>query len=113
MLGWVSHTQGRPFGRLERIDLPGGAPGPGWAWWCPGCQSHHAVDGRWAVMDPDGAAPSIVPSVVVRDGNGLVLCHSIVRDGVLDYLTDSAHPWAGASVRMEPFEPQGEVSADF
>jgi hypothetical protein len=93
--------------QLERIDLPGGEPGPGWAWWCPGCLSHHAVDRRWSVSEPETAAPSIVPSVVVRDSSGRVACHSLIRAGVIEFFSDCAHPWAGNSLPMEPFEPPG------
>lgn len=93
--------------RLERIDLPGGAPGPGWAWWCPGCCSHHAVVGsRWSVTGAETDRPSIVPSVVVHGPDGGILCHSIVREGRIQFLSDSAHPWAGQELPLEPAEPE-------
>ncbi len=100
------------LGRLERVDLPGGRPGPGWAWYCPGCASHHAVDDRWTVTAADTGAPTIVPSVVVRDAAGAVVCHAFIRAGVIEYLSDCRHPWAGSSVPMDPFDMDVAPPAD-
>jgi len=93
------------LGRLQRIDLPGGKPGPGWAWWCPGCLSNHAVDGRWRVRGADGPTPSIVPSVVVHGTNGALRCHCLIRGGHIEFFSDCAHPWASNTLPMEPWEP--------
>lgn len=91
--------------RLARVDLPGGVPGPGWAWWCPGCCSHHAVDlARWSVTGAETDQPSIVPSVVVRDAEGAVVCHSFVRHGVIEFLSDCRHALAGVSRTLDPID---------
>lgn len=107
MAGELGPRGPRLLVQLERIDLPGGEPGPGWAWWCPGCCSHHAVvTPPWTVTGADSERPSIVPSVVVRDGSGRVTCHSIVREGRILFLTDCTHPWAGQELPLEPAEPE-------
>jgi hypothetical protein len=106
--GAVPERRARPItilGRLDRIDLPGGAAGPGWAWWCPGCLSYHAVDGRWHVTDAESNRPTIVPSVVVHAAGGGVRCHSLIRAGLIEFFSDCDHPWAGNVLPMEAFEP--------
>lgn len=91
--------------RLARVELQGGLPGPGWAWWCPGCCTHHAVDeARWSVTGAESSRPSIVPSVVVRDAAGAVVCHSYVREGSIEFLSDCRHPLAGATRPLEPLD---------
>lgn len=47
----------------------------------------------------DQEKPSLSPSILTRIGDGQV-CHSFLRDGVFEYLSDCAHQLAGARVEM-------------
>lgn len=53
--------------------------------------------------DWDGnlAAPSLSPSILTR-GADSHRCHSFLRGGVFEFLTDSTHPLAGQSVPLPP-----------
>lgn len=69
--------------------------------WCPGCREPHAVvvkPGRWT-WNGDVTRPTFSPSVLVYADKG-TLCHSFVRDGRIDFLSDSVHALAGQTVPL-------------
>ena len=96
---------------------------------CPGCNEVHAVtigDGpgpRWG-FNGDYDRPTFTPSILVR-GNKVVkdddgiwtgdwqrdaagnlipeVCHSFVRDGQIQFLSDCTHGLAGQTVPLEPY----------
>lgn len=75
--------------------------------WCPGCEGYHSV-----CVDPGGwtwngseESPTFNPSLLVRGVRGdtsevKTLCHSFVRDGKIQFLSDSAHALAGQTVDL-------------
>ena len=74
------------------------------AWFlCPGCNVLHrvAVTGRnkW---DWNGSteAPTFMPSVKVTYGDKRV-CHSFIKDGHIQFLSDCYHDKAGKTVEMD------------
>jgi hypothetical protein len=81
-------------------------------WLCEGCGDYHviAVSGSF----PDGrpvwtwngslTAPTLSPSLLVRwtYKDEPRVCHSFVRDGVVEFLGDCTHPLAGQKVPMKP-----------
>jgi hypothetical protein len=73
--------------------------------WCPGCAGHHYFDQRWTFSGDEGA-PTFAPSLLVRGACGSAnigpsaVCHSFVRSGQIEFLTDSTHPLAGQTVPM-------------
>ena len=89
--------------------------------WCPGCNSHHAaiVDGsRGWTWNGSFTHPTISPSILVKgtvpitdDEHARIMrgepiqprdliCHSFVRDGMIEYLSDSTHSLAGQTVPL-------------
>lgn len=96
--------------------------------WCPGCDHAHAIGvgpGGW-VWDGNAEAPTFSPSVLVRSGhfagpNGgcwckwneehpddptsfaCGVCHSFVRGGRIEFLSDSTHALAGQTVPLPPW----------
>jgi Family of unknown function (DUF6527) len=74
--------------------------------WCPGCDDLHAVE----VTDPgfmwewDGnlESPTISPSIKVDYGVGGRICHSYVKQGRWEFLSDCTHALAGQSVALPP-----------
>ena len=87
---------------LIHITNPGELHERRW-FWCPGCKMPHGVDRTW---DYNGNAerPTFSPSVLVEGSSWENLrCHSFVRGGRIEYLTDCTHDFAGGSVDMEPF----------
>lgn len=87
--------------------------------WCPGCENVHAVDEKWE-YNGNPELPTFSPSVLAThrrpegysndnpapvgyDGPMVEhRCHSFVRDGRIEYLTDCTHSLAGTSVEMGP-----------
>jgi len=81
---------------------------------CPGCASlgehsvgFHALDGRWT-FDGDFERPTLHPSVLdtmeFGDGRPKRVCHSFVRAGMIQYLSDSTHAFAGRTVEVPDWE---------
>lgn len=103
----------------------GTAPGRFLHFWCPGCDDVHGI----TVESPNGWSwngdlerPTFDPSVKVMphktlidatlDGDALTapenvtttpLCHSFVRDGRIEFLSDSTHALAGQTVDLPPW----------
>ncbi len=72
--------------------------------WCPGCECAHGVDNKWDIKI-ENEIPTISPSVLVRSGdkNGPTRCHSFVKNGTIQYLSDCTHKLKGQTVPMEKF----------
>ena len=84
--------------------------GPGAMLWCPGCEDVHGIriegPGAWT-WDGDEVSPTISPSLLVRMRFTVEfadrVCHSFVRAGQWEFLTDSTHARAGQTVPCVPF----------
>lgn len=80
--------------------------------YCPGCEKVHGVGLRskrpgWEYNgNPD--APTFSPSILVtshhwdpkKQANTAEICHSFVRDGYIQFLSDCAHKLAGQTVEL-------------
>lgn len=95
-------------------------------WWCPGCECMHLVPTRPLTADGwefngDYARPTLSPSVLVHSHRALIddnlegdaltapenvcdtpNCHTFIRDGRIEFLTDCTHALAGTTVAMGP-----------
>ncbi|HEY1179325.1 MAG TPA: DUF6527 family protein [Phytomonospora sp.] len=98
--------------------------------WCPGCRELH-----WVTFGPDGwtwngdlERPTISPSILVRHRHWEPpvtaenleqwkrepweqhqvdrVCHSFVRDGVWEFLSDCTHELAGQHIAMADVTPE-------
>ncbi len=67
---------------------------------CPGCGCAHGVDTGWS-YNGDAARPTISPSVLVTTVGAR--CHSFVRDGAIEFLSDCTHALAGRTVPLPPW----------
>lgn len=114
---------GAPVARVSE-ELPNGH-GRALLLWCPGCESMHQVhfggttEPRWD-FDGNIDAPTISPSLLVRGvqwsaeypemqkprhnvaAGQETVCHSFIRAGQWEYLSDCTHPLAGQTVPCEP-----------
>lgn len=82
--------------------------------WCPGCDGAHQVgvgEGpgpRWGYNEnPD--APTFTPSVFVNAPGPFFnpaapTCHSFVKDGRIQFLSDCTHALAGQTVPLPDFD---------
>lgn len=82
--------------------------------WCPGCQKLHAPTFRcpdhggpatgpvWD-GDPHSDPFTMSPSLLVHAGrSGAGTCHSFIRNGQWEFLTDCGHVLSGQTVPLEP-----------
>lgn len=101
---------------LTAIADSSGAIVPGW--WhftCPGCDCDHQIftDGyphsgpRWQ-WNGDLVKPTFNPSLLVRWDYGPQrtpkVCHSFIKDGQIQFLSDCTHRLAGQTVPLPPYE---------
>ncbi len=80
------------------------------AFWCQGCSTAHGVNiGRngW-LWNEDPNSPTFTPSVLAQ---GIYRCHSFVRDGKIEFLSDSTHGLRGMTVDLPnwPFLEESDL----
>lgn len=75
-------------------------------WQCQGCEMPHRtpVDADGWTWNGSMDRPTLSPSVLVRftRHDAAVVCHSFVREGVVEFLGDCTHALAGQRVAMLP-----------
>lgn len=86
-----------------------GNPGM-YAFYCPGCRTGHIVwtekpnkGGHIWSFNGDIEKPTFRPSLLVQHDNPVIVCHSFVTDGKIQYLNDCTHNLKGQTVDMKPF----------
>ncbi|MGK9222085.1 MULTISPECIES: DUF6527 family protein [unclassified Microbacterium] len=90
----------------------------GWTFRCPGCGTNHQITTPKWEFNGDVDRPTIGGSVLVGGtqwaadhpfhkaahsavpAGGATVCHSFVRDGRIEFLTDSTHALAGQTVEL-------------
>jgi hypothetical protein len=102
------------------------AEGGIFTFFCPACECAHGVTNGWS-FNFDFKKPTFTPSILVRgytispEGRAMIdrgepvppgmdeypgtptVCHSFVRDGNIEFLTDCTHKLAGKTVPLEDF----------
>ena len=81
--------------------------------WCPGCQCAHYIataenDRGFPIWQWNGDMenPTVSPSIRVEDpvADKINICHSFIRNGKIQYLSDCTHELAGKTVDMVDLE---------
>jgi hypothetical protein len=70
-----------------------------WMFRCPGCDDWHGVDDSWK-FNHDLDNPTFSPSVLVTRPPEDYRCHSFVREGKIEFLSDCTHELAGKTVEL-------------
>ena len=80
---------------------------------CPGCNRLHGVNvsreeqPKWS-WNGDVNRPTFSPSILVEGIYGedrtVEICHSFVRDGVIEFLNDCTHDKAGSKAEIPDLE---------
>ncbi len=95
-----------------------GGPLYGYTFTCPGCKDRHYIPTspksqcHWT-FNGSVERPTFSPSILVNetlwpDGSiGFIRCHFFVRDGQIDFCSDSKHEMAGKTVELPEIEPSG------
>ncbi|HAR38556.1 MAG TPA: ammonia monooxygenase [Porphyromonadaceae bacterium] len=68
---------------------------------CPGCNAIHVIDSRWS-FNENVDMPTISPSLLVRWPDHV--CHSFIREGKIQFLSDCTHKLKGQTVEIPDFE---------
>ncbi|MGE5512372.1 MAG: DUF6527 family protein [Bacteroidota bacterium] len=100
----------------------------GYSHWCPGCKQMHVIATApsrpgapvWS-FDGNVDRPTFAPSILIRSGHFVPgwqgkecwctesdpdfrcgICHYFIRDGRIEYCSDSTHKLAGRTVDLPP-----------
>ncbi len=81
-----------------------------WMFFCPGCKCGHLVRvrGDEAKVGPvwqwngDVVKPTVSPSILACPNQPERRCHSFVRDGLIEFLSDCHHELRGTTVALQP-----------
>jgi hypothetical protein len=80
---------------------------------CPGCQGTHwirvnSTEAPSWTLEGGLDRPTVSPSILVRWDEGedhkQHVCHSFIRDGQIQYLSDCTHALAGQTVDLPTWE---------
>jgi Family of unknown function (DUF6527) len=75
---------------------------------CPGCKTAHPFDlNRWS-FDGNIEAPTFSPSLICGTQNESARCHSFVKNGCWEFLSDCFHDLKGKTVPMIPINEDWE-----
>lgn len=90
-----------------------------YSFWCPGCKEAHIFNDKWTLTNLVKDRPTVSPSLLTRwtylppepwtfennkvKGAKDMVCHLFIRDGNLQFLSDSTHELAGKTVPMIKF----------
>lgn len=102
-------TNGTP---MTKIKLVSGTRGI-YSFFCPGCGKYHTINTKdegykqpiWG-FNGDVDKPTFTPSLAVLSVTNIaneyreMRCHSFIRDGKIQYLSDCDHALAGQTIDM-------------
>lgn len=93
---------------LEKISAEERKAGhwPEYEFYCPGCKCDHGfkTDGgspQWT-FNGNMEKPTVRASILVKwaDSKGEKVCHLFITDGMIEYLSDCTHAFAGQTIPM-------------
>ena len=77
---------------------------------CPGCKENHIIPDGWD-FNNDMLKPTFSPSIKHDWGNygpkgnkHRRICHYFIRDGKIEFCSDSTHELAGKTIDLEIFK---------
>lgn len=104
--------------RIQPYHTGDGSSLYGYTFTCPGCKDRHYIPTstksqcRWT-FNGSVERPTFSPSILVNevlwpDGSvGFIRCHFFVRDGQIEFCSDSKHEMAEKTVELAVIEPSG------
>lgn len=91
-----------------------------YVFFCPACRCGHYFNNTWT-WNGDWEKPTVSPSILVRSIRDITddehakimagekldipktICHSFVKEGKIEFLSDCTHELAGKTVNLENF----------
>lgn len=102
--------------RFNRVTTHDGSP-YGVSWHCPGCDDEHVVPttgaNAWG-FNEDLERPTLTPSILyyphktfLKDSSvgDTPRCHTFIREGRIEFLSDCTHALAGQTVDVPEIQP--------
>jgi len=71
-----------------------------WVFHCPGCGYGHHIDVRRWTWNGSHDRPTFMPSILVNQHDPASRCHSYVKDGQIQFLSDCHHALKGQTVAL-------------
>lgn len=94
--------------KLQKLDTEKGQPD--YQFWCEGCECYHGVwttsansnKAIW-LFNGDMVKPTFNPSILVRFPykDKMNICHSYVKEGKIQYLSDCTHKLASKTIELK------------
>jgi hypothetical protein len=105
-----------PVARVVSVGMYGDDTAPRWRsiyLWCPACDHLKGIPlpGEDGALPPNGPywgwdgnleAPTLSPSILQHGSGNLPQCHSFLKNGRWEFLSDYTHKLAGQTVDMVP-----------
>lgn len=93
--------------KLKQVGYSDPTIAPAWRHWCPGCKGMHVIptdaraqqNGHKWTFNGDMERPTFSPSI-----NLVGQCHYFIRNGMIEFCSDSKHELAGHTVQMVELE---------
>lgn len=71
---------------------------------CPGCGNTHPVEVPAWNWNGSAESPTFSPSLLCNQHDPGSRCHSFIRDGKIQFLSDCHHPLAGQTVEIPDWD---------
>ena len=92
---------------MAKIHVSNYDGGTHYFFWCPGCKAHHAPNHIWQ-FNGDLEKPTFSPSLLCNGSVPERRCHSFIKDGNIEFLSDCFHSLAGKTVEIPNFDGFGQ-----
>lgn len=73
---------------------------------CPGCGYEHAFSPKVHQFNGDMNNPTISPSLLQSNPQNHHRCHSFIKSGKIQFLSDCWHSLAGKTVELPDYKPE-------
>jgi hypothetical protein len=121
MTAFADMEKPSPLFRVNRWNHEGKSGAQYW-FICPGCREAHAIGDTWD-FNGDFDRPTFNPSFLTwndpnpqaREGSKFRTgwrCHSYIRDGQMQFLSDCTHALAGETVEIPPWDDDQIMGLD-
>lgn len=86
--------------KLVKVNGKGGRGGDVYLFWCPGCDNPHPFEVPAWEWNGSMESPTFSPSLLVNQSHPESRCHSFVREGRIEFLSDCHHQMAGKTIEI-------------
>ena len=81
-----------------------------YSFYCPGCKRGHTVNGDWGYNDDPDNPTFSNHSIGIGNPSDEGYCHSFIRNGKIEFQSDSKHHLSGQTVDLPHFPENYHVS---